>query len=426
MSSSRQPIAVSAAPAGAPIPKAWGWVVAGLAGLALLLFARNPFVVLHPQFWHEDAIVFLVQQRTEGLAAIIKTYAGYLLLFPRVVAAAAALLPLELTPLVYLAGTYAGWLWVGWLILTSPLFTSIRWSLFAALAWVAVPHGGEIFLNLTNVQWALAAGLALVLAEGPVQHGRGSRLVFVGVAALTGPSCIVLAPVAIWQLWDCQRRQDRLDWAAGLSLLVAAIQLVLVLFSSARARAATGADPIRPFVFLAIEVFPELFGTKARFPSDIVLRLAGTVAGVAGLFLATRSAIPAAVMRRRLMLGAGLLLGAGVAVYVAEYGGAPKAFGGGQRYLFVPFALYVWALIAAWSYAPKLGRFQALALILLFLTIGYHSSENFTVPRYSAVDWPAACRLLRAGQPVEIRVAPFATRVTIPPDAHPAALTPSP
>ena len=399
----------------------WGWFVAGLAGLALLLSARNPTVVLHPQFWHEDALVFFLQQRTEGLAAILEPYAGYLHLFPRIIAAVASFLPLELTPLVYLAGTFAGWLWVGWLVLTSPLFASFRWSMFAALAWVAVPHGGEIFLNLTNTPWPLAAGLALVLAEGPITHGRGSRLFFVAVAALTGPSSIVLAPVAILRLWDCQRHERRFDRTALLSLSLAAFQLMLVVFSSSRAQLAAGADPVRPLVFMAIEVFPELLGTKASFPSDLALRLAGTAAGLAGLYFATRSAIPAVGMRRRLMQGAGLLAGAGVVIYLAEYGGAPKAFGGGQRYLFVPFALYVWALIAAWSHSPKARLIPTLALVLLFLAIGYHSGKHFTTARYPSVDWPAACRLLRAGQKANIRVAPYATQVTI----LPAAVAPA-
>lgn len=118
-------------------------------------------------------------------------------------------------------------------------------------------------------------------------------------------------------------------------------------------------------------------------------------------------------MRLLLLVAAFLLLEAGVLAYTAEYGGAPKAFADGQRYLFVPFTLYVWTLISAWSWDPKPRRWPFLGVGLLFLCMGYQSSRQYTATVHPAADWPAVCRELRSGRPVEIQVAPYATKMTI-------------
>lgn len=418
----RPPLARTVTAAAKPSPL---WMLAGLSSLAMLLFIRNPWVALQPQLWHEDAIIFLNQQRAEGWAAIIHPYGGYLLLFPRLITALAALLPLELTPHTYLIGTFVGWLWVGGLILTSPLFASPRWAFFAALAWAAVPHGGEVFLNLTNVQWALAAGLALLLAEGPANRGPYTQWLFVGLTVLTGPFSILLSPLAIWRLWNARRNHGPSDMIAPLTLLAAGIQLVIVLSSSDRMQQAALIDPARLALILGTGVFPEIFGTKGTFPADIALRLAGTTAGLAGVGYASWTAIPGATTRRPLLVGSFLILLSGLLSVMGTQGRAPMAFGGGQRYLFVPFSLYAWALISASSYASKNDRTRVLAPVLLFV-IGYHSSGNFTTARHEAADWPAACRLIRAGHAAEIQVGPYDGRVIILPDRHSVAAPPKP
>jgi hypothetical protein len=408
----------------APAPAGRVWLWAGQIALTGLLFARNPDVVLHPQFWHEDALIFLSQQRTEGLAAIFHPYAGYLHLLPRLVASGASLLPLELTPLLYLIGAYAGWLWTGALVLTSPLFASARWAFLAGIVWVMVPNGGEIFVNLTNVQWPLTAGLALLLAEGTGSHRSRSHMwLFASVTALTGAGATVLLPVAGWQLWESRRHPAPFPPVALATLVLGGLQLAIVLFSP-RLPGAANASLIRTVVFPWLEMFPELLGTKTTFPADLGLRLVGTTLGLTALAWAWRRTGPAQSMRSRLLLGAVLMLEAGVLAYTAEYGGTPKSFDGGQRYLFVPFVLYTWMLISALACEPRPKRWLVVCVGLVFLCLGHQTGRQFSAPRHPVADWPTVCEALRQDRPAEFAVAPFATKITLSPHNHPG--TPKP
>ena len=403
-----------------PRTTSWIWFVAGLGGLALLLFFRNPSVVLRPQFWHEDAIVFLVQERILGISAIFQPYAGYLHLYPRLIAALAACFSIESIPLVYLSGAYAAWLAAGAVILTSPLFRTARWACLAVLVWVMAPHGGEIYVSLTNTPWPMAAALALVMAESPRDRIHPLRFLLVALAAFTGPACLVLSPIAIWRLW--KHRRTRAYYVALLTLLAAIVQLAFLLGSSSRPQMTPPPSLLRPVVYFAIELFPELLGTKWHFPSDLPLRLAGTALGVTGVVVAVRSSLSDAGSRRILVAGAGLMALAGVLAYYTEFGGVPRVYEGGQRYLFVPFALYLWALLATCAQAAKPFRLQLVVVLLIFTAAAVNSAQRFTVAPYPVSDWPEACQRLRSGQPAKIKVAPFATEVIIPPNtrnAHP-------
>jgi hypothetical protein len=287
-----------------------------------------------------------------------------------------------------------------------------------------VPQGGEIFVNLTNVQWPLTAGLALLLVEGPARKRRRRHMIFFAiVTALSGSGAAVLLPVAGWQLWHSRRNARPLDPVAVVILLLGGLQLAILLFSP-RLSGATNLNLLRAFVFPVLEAFPELFGTTGTFPADIAFRLVGTAVGVAALLWVCLPARPARSMRRGLLIAALLLLEAGVLAYSAEYGGAPKAFEGGQRYLFVPFVLFVWCLISAWSFSPRTNRWLAVGLGLLLLGIGFQTGRHFTTRQYPAVDWRAVCESLRKGQPAEFEVAPYATKITLSPATRASSTNP--
>lgn len=314
-------------------------IAACILALAALLAARNPYVLAHPQFWHEDALIFLLEQREHGAAALWHAYSGYLHTFQRMIALIADSAPLALTPTIYVWATMAGWLAAGAVCATSPLFKS-RWMAFAAtLALAAIPHSGEVFLVLTNIQWPFAAILVLLAAE-PVMHPPSrSRMAFAGLAAITGPFSLLLTPLAIWRLASRRISDGGIDRLAIVMLVGATIQAIALFSTSTRAGQAIGADSGGIALTLLLGVFPEIFGTMTSFPADLPLRLAATTAGAIGLLHACGKLSDSRQERLGLIAGGALLLLAGFAICVAKHGGSPRAFGAGARYLYVPFVV---------------------------------------------------------------------------------------
>jgi hypothetical protein len=73
----------------------------------------------------------------------------------------------------------------------------LRGKPWLALAIVAVPHTGEVFLNPTNLQWITALGLILtwVKCDPETAAEWGADGVLLVLAGLTGPFSVLLAPL---------------------------------------------------------------------------------------------------------------------------------------------------------------------------------------------------------------------------------------
>lgn len=395
-------------------PLSLRWIVGCLAVFVVLLVLRNPYMFLYPQFWHEDMIVFFQQPRELGLAAIITPYAGYLHLYQRLSALATSLFPIEFTPLLYTLAALAGWIWVATLTLTSSVFLDRRWAFGATLALLLVPSYGEIYLILTNIQWVFGATLALLLVERTPTKLPWPKILFACVAGLTGPFSFMLAPVALLKGVITYRSLRKIDYVALSVLLTAALQLALVLTSSGRIQQAANIDHGKLALGFSLGVFPEMFGTFLTFPEDTWLRLTGSIVGFIGAVWACGSHLAGANTRRFLIMGGVLVLSAGMVSCFSVYGGAPRAFGNGSRYLFIPFVIYTWCLIDAWSRAPRRPIHQSIPIVLLFALL-IHSAEKPLAPRQRIVEWALICRDLRRGNTVYFQIPPHAAWITLSP-----------
>ena len=89
---------VSAEP-GVPPVRRLQWLVFFLAAIAVV--SRRPDVVLHPQFYGEDGVIWYAQAYNLGwLHALSLPEGGYLNTLPRLAAALALLVPFHAAPLV--------------------------------------------------------------------------------------------------------------------------------------------------------------------------------------------------------------------------------------------------------------------------------------------------------------------------------------
>jgi hypothetical protein len=396
------------------LPATFGWIAGCLLVFAALLVLRNPYVFVKPQFWNEDMTVFFQQARTAGPSSVFTPFAGYLSFYQRLSACFAGFFPIEFAPLLYTLATFAGWLWVAVLSLTSSVFVDRRWAFAATLALLLVPSHGEIYMILTNIQWVFGAVLALLLVERSPPCPAWPRIFYACVAGLTGPFSLLLAPVALLKGVFVWRSSRKIDFVAMAILITALLQLALVLTYSGRLQQAAGVDPATLALGLSLGVFPELFGTYHTFPEDAWLRLAGGIAGLIGALWICGGHLPGAATRRVLLLAGALMLAAGLMSCFTIHGGGPRAFGKGSRYLFVPFVIYAWCLIDAWSRAPRLAALQLVPAALLSALL-IHSAEKPVAPRHRTVDWSLVCRDLRAGHSVKFQIPPHSEWVTLQP-----------
>ena len=220
-----------------------GWQAAVFVLVLLGLLSRCPSLITHAQFYAEDGSIWFAQAYSAGgLRALLLPQAGYLNFGPRLAAALAVWLPLRWAPLVMVsAGLLAQ-------ALPVPILLSSRCRAWASLPiraglsalYIALPVK-EIHVYATNMQWHLALAAVLVALSAPPQSWRGRLFdsLVIAAAALSGPFCLVLAPLmlAFWWL----KRQTWTLAVFALNLAGAMTQYAFLLRGPVRAGAVLGA-----------------------------------------------------------------------------------------------------------------------------------------------------------------------------------------
>ncbi len=201
--------------------------------------------------------------------AILSPYPGYINVFPRIAAWCAGRLPCIYAPRLYGLAALAALLFVVWR-LASDRFP-LRFRRAAALAPVLVAHGGEVFLNLTNVQWIFELLLIFLLIAKEPQTRRAVAADFATLllAGLTGPFLILFAPLFAFRFSFYGRsRYNACIFAAALLL---ALAQGLTLYFSERCPTDCRGTSERP-IRLAEDTFQAVFatGSGVQFFGDYV------------------------------------------------------------------------------------------------------------------------------------------------------------
>jgi len=342
----------------------FGWRLAVLVGVVVLIFLRAQDAFLLPQLRAEDGTHFFTQARRLGLESLGATCNGYHVLFGRLVAWAASFAPPEHAPLIYSQAALLAMLCVA--VFAMSARAGSRWPALAALALALVPGRGAVYLHLTDVQTVLAAGLVLLLiAREPASRRQlAGDLIYCALAGLTGPHALVLLP--LFALRAVLRRTRASLATLGVLLVAGAIQ----------ARALIG-DPRLQGVFDATDpdwlsaigmhiagmMLPGETWVRALSPA---LLAGASVLVVAFVFVASSRARNA---RPALLTGAALIVLA--AVYSAHRD-APRflTVTAGNQYSYLPLLFLVWALLdLAVGRGPAARVAQGLLCLCLVSTL---------------------------------------------------------
>lgn len=217
--------------------------VALLVAATLVPVHRQPGASALHTIWAEDGTQFLQGALNDSpLHALTATYAGYLHVVPRIVAAVVVLFPVSLaSALLTLFANLIAAVCAATIFVTSASHLRSVWIRGAlAASIVLVPTGGvEAINNVSNVQWYLLFASFWILLDRPATRpGIVASGLFLAATALSSPLAVLLAPLAIARTLALPRGRDwvpSVALAAGLCIQIAAWRL-----SHFRSRASVG------------------------------------------------------------------------------------------------------------------------------------------------------------------------------------------
>jgi hypothetical protein len=203
----------------APMPRYWQRMLVALVPIfAVTLLLRVPRGEAMTHFWAEDGAVFYSQATRDGCAAVTQGYAGYGHLLPRLVACAAAQVPIADAPafMAVSAAVLAS--------LVSVLAVHLGASVTGSRA-VGVVAGGALVLSpmaklevldaVCNVQWYLPLPLIWTVLAVPRRRRAALGLAaFAAIAVATAPLTVLLLPLVILRMWKLRSApgRDPIPW----------------------------------------------------------------------------------------------------------------------------------------------------------------------------------------------------------------------
>ncbi len=352
------------------------WFTLTLVGM--ILFIRKPDALLNPQFWAEDGNIFFLQQYQHGATALFQSYAGYLHIVPRMIAFYTDLFfPYSLAPHVYnyssffitilvIAGIFSPRIQLDY----KPLFT---------LSFVLVPHfSGEIFINITNLQWILLIALIFLLIKDTPNQKYGNIYLqtildcaTIILCGLTGPFLIFLLPLFI--LKALRKSFLYRSIILPIILLIVSIQIMTLIYSPFYARLPMALEfTISPYIdILGQKVFGVLFlgisvmYTLTHYGHDIFLMLLSIA-----YFIVIFSLFIYSFKTKKYIIIVFLAIHF-IILFATFYKfqGAPSIlihYGAGPRYFYIPYLMIIWSLLLLLSQSSlknKLPMWIGLACI---------------------------------------------------------------
>jgi hypothetical protein len=189
----------------------------------LLIFLRRPDALTNPQFFAEDGTIWYADAHDLGglRALFLPSHRGYFHTVERLAGLAAQAVPMLWAPLVFniIAITIEA---LPAVLLASRRFAPAvppRWTrMLLAFLYLALPTTWTTISNLSHSPWHLAvlASLVVVAAPGNDRWWRGFDVAVVALSGLTGPTCLLLTPVATLA-WGLRRTR----WSLVLLLVTA-------------------------------------------------------------------------------------------------------------------------------------------------------------------------------------------------------------
>ncbi|KTD14142.1 hypothetical protein Lgra_0752 [Legionella gratiana] len=150
--------------------------------------------------WAEDGTIFINEAQFIGFASLWKPYAGYLHVYPRLVAIIANYFSLDIRPIIYFIGWMLSYLFLFWILnKKAKIFETSFLSLVFLFILVSFQrYNSQNLFNISYSQWMLGAALSLlVLTKDPSFKSSALNIILLFLLGLTGPFSLILIPILI-------------------------------------------------------------------------------------------------------------------------------------------------------------------------------------------------------------------------------------
>jgi hypothetical protein len=363
----------------------------------VVLFLRRPETLLAPGFVFEDGRDWYLDAWTVGPGAVLRPYAGYLDLVPRLVAVVERSVPVPDAPLfgaaIALAITAAVAAFVASDALSGVIPSQLM-RLGLAGCVIVAPLTSMTLGSVTFAQF----WLALFVIAAAFSSGGMFVKTALFATGLSGPFAILMTPLYAMRLWV---KRDRESWQLLIVIASAGIIQLAVLAMSGRHGAAPTMDPLTVVRILGIHLNGMVLGERWMG----VLNAASPTPWLGVLGSAGFAVLVALVLRGEqrvavvglggsaiLIVASALLLGTDDASLLLDPLSA-------TRYFMVP------AVILLAFTLRGIARHDRAAMILgCFVVIGV--AGDFRLPTYPDLGWPSASWCIGGPAPCVVPIYP--------------------
>ena len=389
---------------------------------ALILFIRKPDALLNPQLWAEDGLIFFLQQYERGaIESLFRDYANYLHLVPRLIAWLSSLIsPYTFTPHLY---NYASFIIT--LLVIASIFSPrlhVPHKPLLALSVVLTPHyTGEIFLNVTNIQWLLCLALIIMLIKDVPNSKYGNTYLqtafdslIIILCGLTGPFIVLLLPLFIIKAFKANLTYRTIILATVV--VTAYIQVTTFIDVTAELPTEPFSLDIAPYAqVLGQRVFGGLF---LGLPSVYVIKNYGYGVipyALAVVYMSLLLSLFIYSLKTKNKLALTFLVIHCIMVLMSFYRFRVDPtllipLGNGARYLYIPYLMMAWTLIVLLPTQATWKRFVILCGLGLILLSSLTS--QFQSPKFVDYQWGSYSHLV-GKQPLVIPINPPSWQVII-------------
>lgn len=337
--------------------------------LTLILW-RSPNLLLAPRFWAEEGVMYYAPLQDQGFfSASSLVVNGNFQLLTNWGAYFATWVPASYAAHVT---TYLGLgVMICMVCIMGLIATQHQWSTPTFLISVAVlallPHGYEIYLSTTNVQWVCSVCIFLMIAMKGDDLGKVPQTMFYGLAllsGLTGVCSAMLAPAFLLRRWVLPSVfHTRIGWLlSGCALF----QLLVILNSPHPGRSFITDPFFLTFPLLLQSIWSPLLGAAAVDKWIVQINQAGwSDSWLLSIYALSLCVIGFSVVAARMALEKSplpyLLLACWLGVSILNAFGA---LGG------------PWNLISGWIG----GRYFFLGAVAFILLLGFAASSPSSTP----------------------------------------------